>query len=336
MTGLRSTGRPRRTLRRVIEDHARTVQDELTAAYEGLAEHARLTARIERAESVLDEAVARAEAARAELVREAEEVADLESFSPARIWASVRGVRVAELDRAEAERQAASYTAARCEAEVARARAELDASRAARAALGDVFGRRDRALGAAEEWVRSTGGPAADELTAIATEVGTLRSTAGELREALDAAVAASQHLAAAGAALEQARGLATYDTFFNGGVVGDMMKYQRVDEAEHLLRGADQALRRLAVELADVGMHGGVPGVEVSQMTRTFDVWFDNIFSDWSVRDRIVRAADGAAAAAHAVALTGRSLETRLADVRAREAELVARREAVLRAATA
>ena len=48
-----------------------------------------------------------------------------------------------------------------------------------------------------------------------------------------------------------------------------------------------------------------GVGGIEVSTMAQAFDVWFDNIFSDWSVRNRITEAAqrtDAAAAAVHRV----------------------------------
>jgi hypothetical protein len=64
-------------------------------------------------------------------------------------------------------------------------------------------------------------------------------------------------------------------------------VKYNRLEEAQRLVRVANDAMAHLATELADVGVTG-VQGVEVDGLVRTFDVWFDNIFSDMSVRSRI------------------------------------------------
>lgn len=69
-------------------------------------------------------------------------------------------------------------------------------------------------------------------------------------------------------------------------------MRYGRTDEATAQLRRADEALSASSRELAGVRM-AAVRGVEVGEMTRMFDVWFDNIFSDWAVRDPIRDAAD-------------------------------------------
>jgi len=69
-------------------------------------------------------------------------------------------------------------------------------------------------------------------------------------------------------------------------------MKYGRTDEATAQLRRADEALSASSRELAGVRM-AAVRGVEVGEMTRMFDVWFDNIVSDWAVRDRIRDASD-------------------------------------------
>lgn len=65
--------------------------------------------------------------------------------------------------------------------------------------------------------------------------------------------------------------------------------------------------------------------------MTQAFDVWFDNIFSDWSVKSRIDQAARRTAEAAGMV----HEIRTRLAaqrrEVEARVAELTSRRERLL-----
>ncbi|MFD6135473.1 hypothetical protein [Isoptericola sp. NPDC060257] len=94
-------------------------------------------------------------------------------------------------------------------------------------------------------------------------------------------------------------------------------------------MREADGALRHLTVELGDLGEQG-VGGVGVDGLTRTLDVWFDTIFTDWSVRNRIAEARDRVAAATRAV----HGVRQRLAERSAAEAELAAlaaRRESLL-----
>ena len=109
------------------------------------------------------------------------------------------------------------------------------------------------------------------------------------------------------------------------------MMKYDRMDQSQRLLHDADQALRHLSVELKDVGMSAVVNGLAVDGLTQAFDVWFDNIFSDWSVRTRIVdagRATESAAKMVHEI--QGR-LAQQERDLAGREAALVADRERLL-----
>jgi hypothetical protein len=137
--------------------------------------------------------------------------------------------------------------------------------------------------------------------------------------------------LEAARRTLASAGDLATYDTFLGGGMFGDMMKYDRMDQAQRLLHDADQALRHLSVELKDVGMSAVVNGLAVDGLTQTFDVWFDNIFSDWSVRTRIMDAGRGTEAAARMVHEIRGRLAQQERDLAAREAALVAERERLL-----
>lgn len=306
------------------------MQDELEAAQEAVAEHARLSGRAERARIQADEATGVLAQARAKLGSERRDVEKLESFSPTRIWAGLRGSRDADLAREQAEEQAAAYAVALAESRLAQARAGQDAAAAALAVLGDVAARREQALAAKERLLTDSGSADGAELTAIAGELGAHRSQLHEVREALAAAGAAAARLADAGVMLDKARGWSTYDTFFDGGLVGDMMKYDRMDQASALMREADVAMRHLSTELADVGM-AGVGGIEVTGLVQAFDVWFDNIFSDWSVRNRITEAAQRTGAAAAAVQRVRAGLTAREAELSGAVARLAARREELL-----
>lgn len=313
------------------EAQARLVQDELVAALEAVAEHERLRQRLARAREAEEAARGAAARAREELATEEADVRSLESYSPARIWASLRGSREVDLEREKAEQQAAEYAVARAEAWLSSAHGEAERVGAELAALGDVAGRRDRALAAKEAWLRSVGGETGAELSRFAEQLASTRSALTEVREAAVAAELAAGRLDAARHKLRSAGDWATYDTFLGGGMFGDMMKYERMDEAQRLLHDADQALRHLSVELADVGMNAVVHGLAVDGLTQTFDVWFDNVFSDWSVRSRIADAVRGADSAAGVVHQVRTRLAHQLHELSAREAALVAERERLL-----
>ena len=257
----------------------RTAREGLTVA---------LAATQERAE----QARHRVAEARARLADEQVDVDALESMSMTRILAGLRGSRDADLDRERAEAVAAEYQVAEAEARAAAEDREVASLEARIAEHGDLDARRTELLAHREHEVRIDPASAAagEQLTELATRVGELRARTTQLAEADAAGRQAHRALQEAAQHLGSAGSWATYDTFFGGGLIGDMVKHDKLDRAGSLMQRADLALRSLATELADVGI-GAVEGVGITQLTKAFDVWFDNIFSDWAVRDRISKA---------------------------------------------
>ncbi len=259
----------------------RTERDGLTAA---------LAATQARAEG----ARARVRDARRKLADERADVAALESVSMTRVLAALRGRRDTDLDRERAEAAAAEYAVAEAEARAATESREVASLESRLAAYGDLEGRYAELLTRREGEVRAdpAGTDAAARLTGLADRVGELRARATQLDEAVEAGRAAHAALEQASRHLGSAGSWATYDTFFGGGLIGDMVKHDKLDRAATLMRHADLSLVRLSTELADVGLDE-VGGIGITSMTKALDVWFDNIFSDWAVRDRINQAAD-------------------------------------------
>jgi hypothetical protein len=280
---------------------AQQVQAELEAAQEAIFEHARLSGRHTTAESAL--AAAQAELARATeaLEGEAADVQKLEDFSPTLIWATMRGNRDERLEVERAEHRAAEYRVAAARAAVSSADRERTEVRRALTGLGDVAARRTAALAAKEAWVIATRADGADELGGLAEQVGTTRGELTELREVVGAAERAGRALTSALGHLDSAGSWAAYDTFGGGGFLTDMIKREKMDQAVVLMRDADEALRALTRELGDLGQDG-VGGITSDGLEDMFDVWFDNIFSDWSVMSRIGEARDRVRAALNAV----------------------------------
>ncbi|MBF9337713.1 hypothetical protein G3N30_16440, partial [Microbacterium lacticum] len=230
---------------------------------------------------------------------------------------------------------AAALAVAGAEARLAQAGAELRRVSAQRAELGDV---EERYAGALAEYERIvTAGAAGDslgtvasDLRIVAADIGRARSDLREVDEAVAALRAAMSALEEAHTRLQSAGGWSTYDTFFGGGMVADLMKHSRIEESADAFARVNRALERLRIELADVGV-SPVQGVEISDTLGVFDVLFDNVFTDWMVRERIAQAREQAVTlqvrlSELDVALANRRLETaeRLAALARRREELL------------
>jgi multidrug efflux pump subunit AcrA (membrane-fusion protein) len=229
---------------------------------------------------------------------EQHDVQRLDGLSLTRIVLSLRGAREDRLARERAEADAARYRVVQAQArldaltrEHEAARAELERLASAQEAYDAVLDEKARVLAGSDD-------PRGRRLVALAQEQGRLTEEAREVAEASEAARAALDALARLDRTLGSASAWSTYDTFFNGGLVGSMIKHDRLDQAAREAAHADQCLVVLRTELADVD--GSAPltaSVAVDGTTRFIDVWFDNIFTDFAVRDRIERAKQNVAA---------------------------------------
>ncbi|HSE70893.1 MAG TPA: hypothetical protein VLA97_09055 [Nocardioidaceae bacterium] len=267
---------------------------------------------------------------RARLAEESADVERLESFSPTRIWASLRGSRATDLDRETAEREAARYSVAEAEARRAAAERDRDGLRARLVEIGDVEARYAEALRAKEEWLAEADPALAAQLAELAARRGELVARDKENQEAFNAGCAARDRLAHATQLLDSAGSWATWDTFAGGGMFTDMAKYAKLDRASEVLRHADAALQAFSRELADVGL-AAVPTVQVDSMTRTFDVFFDNVFTDMAVRHRIQQTSAQVAQAAHCVAQALGALQQSGREIREQVTALDEERERLL-----
>lgn len=306
------------------------VQAELRDAADAREEHAQLTRRIAAAAPGIDELESRVAGARSRLADESADVDRLASFSTAKVWAKLKGSHLTDVERETAEREAARYAVAEAEARRDTMRREVASWESRRAGLGDVEARYRAALADKESWLAGADHASAARLAEVAERRGRLEARDREAREAFAAGESAARLLDEAAGLLGSAEGWSTWDTFGGGGMLTDMMKYDKVDRATELLRRADHALAAFSTELADADLPP-VQGVRVEQVMRTFDVWFDNIVSDIAVRSRIRDAADRVAAAQHQVRQALTVLAAQGREIRAELAALEAERERLL-----
>lgn len=88
---------------------------------------------------------------------------------------------------------------------------------------------------------------------------------------------------------LDSANSMATMDIFMDN-IFVDYMKYNKIDNAEKKLKDLEIALDRYQTELKDVDLQTKVAYEELGEMHRAFDIFFDNIFSDWDTKSTIQR----------------------------------------------
>lgn len=306
------------------------ITPELQAALDDCAEQERLQRVLQRARAAESLAESQLADAKGRAHLEANDVAKLESLSPTRIWSALRGRWDTDFDRELAEAQEAEYRAASAQQALATAAANRQQALNQLAALGDPQDRKQKALAGEEARLRAAAGSAADQLLEIAQQLAAGSAQLTEIDQALAAEQRARHDLEAAAKHLEDASGWASFDTFLGGGMLTDMAKYSKMDEATARLRAADASLRHLSAELADVRM-AKVDGLDVDALGQLFDVWFDNLFSDWSVLDRINRAGTQVSHALQTLAVVRERLQQRRAGVAHTQQTLAEAREQVL-----
>lgn len=110
-----------------------------------------------------------------------------------------------------------------------------------------------------------------------------------EINEAIEAGERVLDEINGVLKELDSANSMATWDMFTDSFFI-DLMKYDKIDKAEKELAYLERALERYQKELKDVDLETSLAYEELSQMSRAFDIFFDNIFSDWNTRDTIRR----------------------------------------------
>ena len=108
-----------------------------------------------------------------------------------------------------------------------------------------------------------------------------------EIKEAIDEAINCDFTINSALKYLNDASGLATWD-ILGGGAVTSIMKHDAVNSAKKEIERLGYAITKLEKELSDINMisiSGNFNNIESSYLV---DVFFDNIFTDISVSNKI------------------------------------------------
>ena len=134
--------------------------------------------------------------------------------------------------------------------------------------------------------IKAAGGANGEEILKLEERSAFLENQMKELREAISAGNAALGTARQVLSSLDSAEGWGTWD-LFGGGLIADLAKHSHLDEAQSSIEYLQSQLRRFKTELADVTIQADMQ-VNVDGFLRFADYFFDGLFADWAVLDKI------------------------------------------------
>lgn len=218
-----------------------------------------------------------------------EEQADvdrLEGRSLAAFFYHVIGKMDEQLDKERQQAYAARVKYDAAASELEGVEADLRRYEGELAALRGCERRYEAVLKEKAAAVKAAGGTEADTILKLEERGAFLESQKKELREAISAGTTALHTAQQVLSSLDSAEGWGTWD-LLGGGLVADLAKHSHLDEAQRSVEQLQSQLRRFKTELADVTIQADMQ-VNVDGFLRFADYFFDGLFADWAVLDRI------------------------------------------------
>ena len=181
---------------------------------------------------------------------------------------------------AKVKLDAAERELAGIESDITEIQTQLNEIRVAEAQYREELEKKRAAL-------KASGTAAADQILDIEQKIAALEAQKREIKEAISAGYSARSTADRILSELESADGWNTWDMFGGGGIITHMAKHSHLDEAQDLVSDLQSKLRRFKTELADIQITANMQ-VNVDGFLRFADYFFDGLFADWAVGDKI------------------------------------------------
>ena len=218
---------------------------------------------------------------------EQEDVEKLEGRSLANYFYQLFGKLDEKLSKERREASAAKVKLDAAERELAAVDCEIEEIQSQ---LQELYGCEQAyaaALEAKRNAVKSSGTPTAAQILELEEKIAFLECQKKEIREAISAGQSAMGTADSVLSELEDADGWNTWDMLGGGGIITHMAKHSHLDEAQEKVEQLQGELRRFKTELADIDIHADMQ-VSIDGFLRFADYFFDGLFADWAVGDKI------------------------------------------------
>lgn len=154
------------------------------------------------------------------------------------------------------------------------------------ASLKDIEMRYAYAMKQKVQLLKSTNTPVAEKILQYEEQISGFENQKKEIHEAISAGTKAKNIAEQVLSELDDAEGWGTWD-LLGGGLISDLAKHSSLDDAQEEIEHLQVQLRRFKTELADVTIRAEMQ-VNIDGFLRFADYFFDGLFADWAVLDKI------------------------------------------------
>ena len=224
---------------------------------------------------------------RAAFQKEQTDVERLEGRSLANYFYQVVGRLDEKLDQERQEAYAAKVKVDAAERELAGIEVDLQSVKTQLSEASVAEAKYRQELEKKYSVLKLSGTDAADQIMKIEQKIAAKEAQKQEIKEAISAGRSADSTADRVLSELKSAEGWNTWDMFGGGGIITHMAKHEHLDSAQDLVSNLQSRLRRFKTELADIRITASMQ-VNVDGFLRFADYFFDGLFADWAVGDKI------------------------------------------------
>ena len=146
----------------------------------------------------------------------------------------------------------------------------------------------ERMLEAKKEEIKESGNIEAGKILEMERQIAAIENRRKEVKEAISAGERARSIAEETLEGLQSAKNWGMVD-LIGGGIMSDVIKYDKLKSVKDRTSALQMALRTFRTELSDVSSRiEGPLQVEVGEFLHFADYFFDGIFTDWMVYDKI------------------------------------------------
>lgn len=224
---------------------------------------------------------------RAAFRKEQEDAERLEGKSLANYFYQVIGKLDDKLDQERREAYAAKVKLDAAERELAGIKSDIKDTQEQITEALVAEARYKDALEAKRIQLKASGTLVADQILSLEEKIAALQAQMQEIREAISAGHRARGTADRILSELEDADDWNTWDMFGGGGIITHIAKHEHLDTAQELVSELQSNLRRFKTELTDIQINANMQ-VNIDGFLRFADYFFDGLFADWAVGDKI------------------------------------------------
>ncbi len=219
---------------------------------------------------------------------EQEDVDRLQKGSLAVFFYKATGKIDEKLSKEQAEAYAAAVKYAAAERELEGVNYDIAECRRRLSELQWIEREYQRMIEEKAKQIKAENGPVVEQILQLERQIFFLQNQKKEIDEAINAGQAARSISQKILGDLQSAKDWGTWD-MIGGGLITDMMKYDKLNSAQSNVQDLQTALRNFRTELADVkeGISADIH-LEIGDFLHFADYFFDGLFTDWMVYDRI------------------------------------------------